>query len=185
PTDGYFIRFSQDFAGVGGDSEWLRNRLAAGFYYAFTDEWVGSISGEAGYLWAYSNEPVRINQRFFVGGENLRGFRSAGIGPRDRASGDTLGGKEYAVGSVGLSFPTGLPKEIGIRGIVFSDFGTLRNTDSKGATIADTGSIRVSAGIGFSWRSPFGPLRLSFAVPVIKEDFDKRELFRFSFGSRF
>ncbi|MBL8700527.1 MAG: outer membrane protein assembly factor BamA [Alphaproteobacteria bacterium] len=184
PTDGYFIRFSQDLAGFGGDSKWLRNRVAAGFYYAFTDDWVGNISGEAGYLFDF-NEPVRINQRFFVGGENLRGFRSAGIGPRDRVTGDTLGGKEYAVGSIGVSFPTGLPKEVGIRGFLFSDFGTLRNTDSKGSTIADTGSIRVSAGVGFSWRSPFGPLRLSFAFPVIKEDFDKREIFRFSFGSRF
>ena len=184
PTDGYFIRLSQDLAGVGGDSKWLRNRLAAGYYYPFTEDWVGSLAGEAGYIFNF-NEPVRINQRFFVGGENFRGFRSAGLGPRDRASGDSLGGNEYAVGTVSLSFPTGLPKEIGIRGFMFSDFGTLRKTDAKGTGVLDTGSIRASLGVGFSWRSPFGPLRLSFAFPVVKEEFDKREIFRFSFGSLF
>ncbi len=184
PTDGYFVRLSQDIAGFGGDSKWLRNRLAAGYYYPFSEDWVASVSGEAGYIFNF-NEPVRINQRFFVGGENFRGFRSAGLGPRDRASGDSLGGNEYAVGTVSMSFPTGLPKEIGIRGFMFSDFGTLRNTDAKGVGVLDTGSIRASIGVGFSWRSPFGPLRLSFALPVVKEEFDKREIFRFSFGSRF
>jgi len=184
PTDGYFVRLSQDIAGLGGDSKWLRNRLAAGYYYPFSEDWVASLSGEAGYIFNF-NEPVRINQRFFVGGENFRGFRSAGLGPRDRVSGDSLGGNEYAVGTVSMSFPTGLPKEIGIRGFVFSDFGTLRNTDAKGAGVLDTGSLRASLGVGFSWRSPFGPLRLSFAFPVVKEEFDKREIFRFSFGSRF
>ena len=184
PTDGYFVRLSQDIAGLGGDSKWLRNRLAAGYYYPFSEDWVASLSGEAGYIFNF-NEPVRINQRFFVGGENFRGFRSAGLGPRDRVTGDSLGGNEYAVGTVSMSFPTGLPKEIGIRGFVFSDFGTLRNTDAKGAGVLDTGSLRASLGVGFSWRSPFGPLRLSFAFPVVKEEFDKREIFRFSFGSRF
>ncbi len=184
PTDGYFVRLSQDIAGVGGDSKWLRSRLAAGYYYPFSEDWVASVSGEAGYILDFG-EPVRINQRFFVGGENFRGFRSAGLGPRDRPSGDSLGGKEYAVGTVSMSFPTGLPKEIGIRGFMFTDFGTLRNTDAKGSGVVDTGSIRASIGVGFSWRSPFGPLRLSFAFPVVKEEFDKREIFRFSFGSRF
>jgi len=39
--------------------------------------------------------------------------------------------------------------------------------------------------VGISWRSPFGPVRMDFAVPVVKEDFDKDEFFRFSFGTRF
>jgi outer membrane protein insertion porin family len=183
PTEGYFVRLSQDFAGAGGDNKFIRTRVAVGYYYPFDDEWIGSLTGEIGYIAGFG-ETVRINHRFFVGGDNLRGFRSSGIGPRDLSTGDALGGKEYAVGSIGTSFPTGLPRELGIRGIMFTDFGTLRNPDVSGQ-FADSGSIRVSAGMGIAWKSPFGPIRVSVAYPVIKESYDKREIFRFSFGSRF
>ncbi len=87
--------------------------------------------------------------------------------------------------SAELTFPSGLPKELGVRAKIFSDFGTLFNVDSTGPEVADVNSIRVSLGVGLVWRSPFGPVRLSLAHPVMKEDFDKSELFRFSFGSRF
>ncbi len=184
PTDGYFLRLSQDLAGPVGDSKWLRNRVAGGIFHPFSEDYVGSLTAEAGYIWDMG-EPVRINQRFFVGGDNLRGFRSAGIGPRDTSTKDALGGKEYAVGSVSMSFPTGLPKEIGVRGFVFSDFGSLWNTDAKGPSVVDDRALRASLGLGFSWRSPLGPLRLSFAYPVMKEKYDRDEIFRFSFGSRF
>src|SRR5258708_3525389 len=90
-------------------------------------------------------------------------------------------------GSAELPFPTGLPKEIGIRGSVFSDFGSLtKNGDNPAlGQVFDTSTIRVSAGFGALWRSPFGPVKVSIARPVRRETFDKTELFRFSFGSRF
>jgi outer membrane protein insertion porin family len=184
PTDGFFVRLSQDYAGLGGDSHWLRNRLATGIYYPFTEDNVGSFTTEFGYI-ADFGEPVRINQRFFVGGENLRGFRTAGAGPRDTSTNDSLGGKRYGIGSVAMTFPTGIPREIGIRAFAFSDFGTLWSTDAKGATVADEPTLRASLGVGLAWRSPLGPLRISLAYPVKKESYDRDEIFRFSFGSRF
>lgn len=184
PTDGYFIRLSQDLAGFGGDSNWLRNRLSAGAYYPFTEDFIGSLTSESGYVYDM-DQPVRINQRFFVGGDNFRGFRSAGIGPRDRATGDSLGGKRYVVGTASLSFPVGIPREVGMRTFAFSDFGSLWDTDAKGPTVVDENSIRASIGVGLSWRSPLGPIRLSVATPVVKESYDRDEIFRFSFGSRF
>lgn len=184
PTDGYFIRLSQDLAGFGGDSNWLRNRLSAGAYYPFTEDFIGSLTSESGYVYDM-DQPVRINQRFFVGGDNFRGFRSAGIGPRDRATGDSLGGKRYVVGTASLSFPVGIPREVGMRTFAFSDFGSLWDTDAKGPTVFDENSIRASIGVGLSWRSPLGPIRLSVATPVVKESYDRDEIFRFSFGSRF
>ncbi len=84
-----------------------------------------------------------------------------------------------------MTFPSGLPKELGVRASVFSDFGALWNTDSVGPEVADINSIRVSVGVGAIWRSPFGPIRVSVAQAVKKEEFDKTEIFRFSFGSRF
>ncbi|HEX2116050.1 MAG TPA: outer membrane protein assembly factor BamA [Alphaproteobacteria bacterium] len=184
PTDGYYVRLINDFAGFGGDVTYLRNRFGAGGYYPIADEWVASLTGELGYI-ADFGESIRIQNRFFIGGETLRGFASAGIGPRDITTGDALGGREYAIGTAQLTFPSGLPKELGIRANVFSDFGMLRDPDTTGPEVVDVDTIRVSLGVGAVWRSPFGPIRVSLATPVRKEPFDETELFRFSFGSRF
>ena len=184
PTDGYFVRLSQDLAGFGGDSNWLRNRLSAGAYYPFSEDFIGSLTSESGFIYDMG-EAVRINQRFFVGGDNFRGFRSAGIGPRDTSTGDSLGGKRYVVGTASLSFPVGIPREVGMRTFAFSDFGSLWDTDANGPSVVDENSIRASVGLGLSWRSPLGPIRLSVATPVVKESYDRDEIFRFSFGSRF
>ncbi|MFM8678753.1 MAG: outer membrane protein assembly factor BamA [Alphaproteobacteria bacterium] len=184
PTDGYFLRLSQDLAGFGGDSHWLRNRLASGVYFPFSEDYIGSLTTEFGYI-VDMDEPVRINQRFFIGGDTMRGFTSAGIGPRDINTRDALGGKRYAIGSASLSFPIGIPREVGMRTFVFSDFGSLWDTDAKGPEVVDERALRASIGLGMSWRSPLGPLRLSVARAVVKESYDRDELFRFSFGSRF
>jgi outer membrane protein insertion porin family len=185
PTEGYFLRLVNDLAGGFGDVAFLRNRLAAGYYYPVADEWVANVTGEVGVINGIGNERVRIQHRFFIGGDNLRGFRAAGIGPRDIVTRDALGGNEFFTGSVGVTFPTGLPKELGVRGTMFSDFGTLRKLDDTGPEIADIDSIRVSVGLGAVWRSPFGPVKVSVATPIRREDFDRKELLRFSFGSRF
>jgi outer membrane protein insertion porin family len=186
PTEGYFIRVSNDFAGLGGNQTFLRNRIQGGSYYSIVDEWVASLTGEAGYVYDFG-EFVRIPNRFFLGGDSLRGFQTGGVGPRDIDFGASLGGKKLYSGSAELTFPTGLPKEIGIRGSFFSDFGTLTDSGEPAnrGRIADTGSLRASAGVGALWRSPFGPVKLSVARAILKEDTDKTELFRFSFGSRF
>lgn len=184
PTEGYFVRLSQDYAGVGGDTHWLRNRLAAGFYHPFTEDFVGSLNAEVGYIYGF-DETVRINQRFFIGGDNLRGFRSAGAGPRDIATGDSLGGNRFALGSLAMTFPIGVPRELGMRAFMFSDFGTLWETDARGASVVDDRSLRASLGLGLSWRSPFGPLRLSVATPIVSESYDRDEIVRLNFGTRF
>ena len=76
--------------------------------------------------------------------------------------------------------------ELGLKGIVFTDFGTLFDPDQKTANpFNDSKLLRVTAGVGVNWKSPFGPIRVSYAIPVVKESFDKLEGFRFSFGSKF
>jgi outer membrane protein insertion porin family len=188
PRSGYFARMSNDLAGLGGDQQFFRTRIQAGEYYSIVEDWVASLTGDVGYIAGFGDQPVRISNRFFLGGDSLRGFQTGGVGPRDVATGSSLGGKELYSGSAELTFPTGLPKEIGIRGSFFSDFGALTKTGENtavGGPIFDTTAIRVSAGLGALWRSPFGPVKVSVAKPIRKEDFDRTELFRFSFGSRF
>ncbi len=189
PSSGYVVRLSTDVAGFGGDAKFLRGTIAGDYYIPVADNWVVRVGGEYGRMEGLG-EPVSIADRFFLGGEDLRGFRRAGVGPRDVTNGinDALGGTELYRGTVELNFPLGLPTELGIKGSAFTDFGTLREVDAKprrGETFQDTGSIRASVGVGVSWRSPLGPIRVDFARAVKKEDFDRTEFFRFSLGARF
>jgi outer membrane protein insertion porin family len=200
PTGGYYASVGNDFAGVGFGVDFVRNKVNAGYYYSVAPEWVLSITGEAGYIFGWNGQPVLIQDRFFAGGDNLRGFQSAGIGPRASPTGDALGGDKYYLGSVTLGVPLGLPKELGLSGRVFTDFGTLYSINQSSialtpAQLAATGgvqptiqsspAIRASAGVGVSWKSPVGPIRLDVAYPIKKEPFDKTQFFRVSFGTRF
>jgi outer membrane protein insertion porin family len=103
-------------------------------------------------------------------------------------SDDALGGNQFARGSVELAFPIGLPDEFGVTGHTFTDIGTLSEVDATpqaGERLVDDNSIRLSVGAGISWRSPLGPIRVDLAFPILKESYDKKEEFRFSFGTRF
>lgn len=184
PTDGYFVEISNTLAGLGGDTKYLRNEVSGATYYEVADEWVLSLGGSAGYTFDLGEE-IRIIDRFFLGGPTLRGFEPAGVGPRDTATDDALGGKWFYRGTVGMLFPLGLPNEFGIRGRLFSDAGSLGDSDSSVGAITDTGSLRLSLGTGIAWSSPFGPVTLDLSHALLKESFDKTEIFRFSFGTRF
>jgi outer membrane protein insertion porin family len=185
PSKGYYFSISQEFAGLGGDSRYLKHVVKASYYYPITTKWRTSIMGSAGYIFGIGGRDVRINDRFFVGGDDLRGFRNAGIGPRDIATRDALGGNAYYTGTAELKFPLGLPEELGITGAVFSDIGSLWKIDNIRAGVFDDSSMRVSAGVGIAWASPFGPIRIDFAHALVKQDADLTENIRFSFGTRF
>jgi outer membrane protein insertion porin family len=184
PTEGYFARLQNDLAGLGGDARFLRTTTSAGYYIPFTESLIGSVRGEVGYIFGIADD-VRISDRYFLGGDSLRGFASRGIGPRDLATDDALGGNFLYSGTVELTFPLGLPEELQIRGRVFSDFGAVTGLDDDTDTVEDTASPRLAVGTGLTWRSPLGPIAIDFAVPILIEDFDEEERFRFSFGTRF
>ncbi len=184
PTSGYYWKLDTDIAGLGGDVEYQRDVLSAGYYYPIADEWVVSLTGESGYM-IRLGPPIRIVDSFFLGGDNFPGFATAGIGPRDSATGDALGGRAFYDSTVELTVPLGLPKEFGIVGKVFTEVGSLTQTDYTGPTVTDSGALRASVGFGIAWRSPFGPIRVDIARPYLKETGDKTQLFRFNFGTRF
>jgi outer membrane protein insertion porin family len=127
PTRGYYVDINQDLAGLGGDVSFLRTDLEAGWFYGITKDFIFSAVGSAGYVVGWGGDNVRINDRYYKGGLNFRGFETAGIGPRDLSlqRADALGGKAFAIGTVELTVPTFLPEQYGIKAAVFSDFGTL------------------------------------------------------------
>ncbi|MFQ5760738.1 MAG: outer membrane protein assembly factor BamA, partial [Acidiferrobacterales bacterium] len=184
PTEGFFARWTADFAGLGGSVRYLRNRLLAVQYYPFPQTMVGSLSGGGGYIFGIADD-VRLVDRFFLGGKNLRGFANLGVSPRDLETDDALGGNWFYNASAEVSFPLGLPDEFGIRGRVFSDLGSIGDVDALSGNVTDVASVRASVGVGFSWRSPVGPVSIDLAKPILKEDFDDLELVRFNFGTRF
>lgn len=185
PTEGLLGWLDAEVAGLGGDAKYVSAKTGASYYYPLADRWVVNALGEIGAIEGYGDSDVEINERYFIGGSSLRGFAKAGIGPRDATTDDALGGNVFYRGSLETSFPIGLPEEMGILGHGFTDFGSLWDIDETGADILDESSIRASAGLGLSWRSPFGPVRVDVAAPYLKEDFDEKEIFRFNFGTRF
>jgi len=200
PTGGYYASVGNDFAGAGFGVQYIRNKAEFGYYYSVAPEWVLSFTAEGGDIFGWGGQQVLLQDRFFVGGDNLRGFAPAGIGPRDKNTGDALGGNKYYAGSLSLGVPLGLPKELGITGRVFTDFGSLWGNDQKNIVltpaqltatggvapvIADSTAIRATAGVGVSWKSPVGPIRLDLGYPLKKESFDKTQFFHVSFGTRF
>jgi outer membrane protein insertion porin family len=185
PREGYYVSIGTDFAGVGGTVTYLRNTLGGGYFYSITKEVTLGATGEVGYIRGLGDE-VRVTDAFFLGGQNLRGFATGGVGPRDSDTNDALGGKFRFEGTVQAAFPLGLPEEYQIRGRVFSDFGTLTGTDFEDdIDLNDDASMRMSVGVGLTWVSPFGPLAVDLAYPVLKEPYDEDELFRFSVGTTF
>lgn len=187
PTSGFIMRATQDFAGFGGDARYVRTTGTYVHYFPIMEEVVFSAGLDAGIIKALGKR-LDINSRFFVGGDSFRGFEVGGIGPRDTKSDDALGGEIYYVGTAEVIFPLGLPNEFGIKGRLFTQAGSLFDIHEReipGNPIADSSALRVTAGFGISWTSPFGPIRVDLGFPLMKEDEDETELFRFNFGTRF
>jgi outer membrane protein insertion porin family len=184
PTEGYFLRVGFDVAGLAGDAHYLRPGIGGGYFYPVATDIVASLSGNAGLIYGLG-EDVKIGDRFFIGGDNLRGFQYGGIGPRDGNTGDALGGNKFYTVTADVSFPLGLPKDIPLLGRAFVEVGSLWDIDATGLEIRDINSLRASVGVGLSIRSPVGPIRIDLAQPFIKESFDKKEVLRISLGTRF
>ena len=185
PTEGYLVRVSQDLAGLGGDVHYIRHILKYAYHKRLWGEWIGELSIDEGHIFGLG-ENVSLSDRFFLGGSSFRGFAAGGVGPRDTSTLDFLGGTVYYVGTAEASVPLGILQEFGVFGRLFTQVGSLADPDlDSKVNVFDVGKARVSSGFGVSWRSPFGPIRLDFAWALRKEQFDREETFRFSFGTRF
>ena len=130
PTRGHSFYLHQDFAGLGGDVRYLRNRLNFDNYWTPWAGWTFRFGGEAGLILGLGQE-VRLNDKFYIGGPRMRGFDTSGIGPRDFAAGansttGSLGGTAFYIGRGELFFPLGdMALESGINASAFVDVGSL------------------------------------------------------------
>jgi outer membrane protein insertion porin family len=215
PTTGFYANYKQDFAGVGGQSHFIRETFDGRWYHPITEDFVGIVHLQGGQINGFGSQPLDIINNFTMGPSLVRGFAPAGIGPRDIASlynvqGNALGGTSYYAASAEVDFPIfGLPKEIGLRGALFADAGNLIGysgqtnfssflgytycpgqnviliTQPSCANVWDPNLIRTSVGASLIWASPMGPIRFDFALPITKGKYDQTQFFNFSGGATF
>lgn len=183
PKEGYYLSLGHDISGLGGDTKYNRVDAKLSKFYTVFDHYTFRFFANGGYIAGYGGKDVRMSDRYYLGGANMRGFESAGIGARDRRTGDSLGGNWIVTSGAELTFPIGLD-ELGVKGRAFWDVGTIGKPDKFDEyKIAYTGLVRQSIGFGFDWLSPMGKINLDFGFPIVKADYDEKEVFRLNFGT--
>lgn len=214
PTRGVYVSFSQDFAGLGGNIDYIRTVGEARGYYPLTSYFtlVGRATG--GTIQGWNGELVRTTDDFYKGGETIRGFAVAGLGPRDPLTQNSLGGKNFYAGTAELRFPIPfVPDDLGFGGAIFADAGSVWGTDANalglrylGGSLAgncpngisnaapgnqcfalaqDSDALRLSVGASVIWNSPIGPLRADLGWAILKQPFDQTQVFRFGAATKF
>jgi outer membrane protein insertion porin family len=214
PHSGFLLRYGLDFAGIGGTAHYFRNKVDANYLipldiFTGNSDWGISVSGGAGLLTQLGGHVESIVDRFYLGGDNLRGFQNGGVGPHSVpivAGGvlygsDSVGGRFIYTQSTELRFPLPVSADLGLSGRAFVDVGGLgvvndlpstTSTDALGnpqmvkqLKQGNDPDPRVGAGVGVSWKTPFGLINIDMAVPVVKKSYDQTQFFRFGFGTRF
>ncbi|PPD45953.1 MAG: outer membrane protein assembly factor BamA [Methylocystis sp.] len=226
PHNGWLISFNQDAAGLGGFSRYLRTTGDVRYFHEvpYIDDVVGIARLQGGDLTTFGGYYARIQDNFNLGPSLVRGFAPGGIGPRDSnifttynaRNGNSLGGSNYVGGSLEVQFPLwGLPKDLGLRGAVFADAGSLWNFQGRtnfannlptipgvtcvGAYTPEAGfgqgncvvpgsngfRLRSSVGASLLWNSPMGPIRFDYAFVTSRAPQDITQNFRFSGGTNF
>ena len=217
PTQGFFADFKQDVAGAGTKTRFVRTVGDLRYYHSiYEDDIVGFARLQGGDEFGYGGYGLNIVDNFNLGPDLVRGFAPGGIGPRDISVGfdpnaNSLGGTKYIGGTLEVDFPIfGAPKELGLRGGLFADAGTLfgysgaTNFSSFAGTagcqyygqnnyysqsscinVEDSRKIRSSVGASLIWASPIGPIRFDYAFVLSKATNDVEQAFRFSGGSTF
>lgn len=180
PTEGAVVNISTEVAGriFGGTKDYVRYETDNIKFFPLPLDTTVSVRGNLGYIEGYSGHQVPIYERYYLGGINsLRGFRTRTVGPKDRATGEVIGGKSMALASLEFLFP--LLKEQGFRGLVFFDIGNAYESR------IDLGDLRKSAGAGVRWYSPIGPLRFEYGINLDQRGDEKDHQWEFTVGTNF
>lgn len=177
PTRGGQASVTLDFAGLGGDTRFVKT---VAFLTYFRPIWLGhvlSARGEAGYGFGWGGEEFPLFERFYLGGPNtIRGVKFRRISPRDEA-GERIGGTSEILGNLEYIVP--LPYNI--RVAAFFDIGNVYGF----GTDFDPTNTREAAGAGVRWLSPFGPIRIDYGVNLDRKRGEDFGAVHFSVGSPF
>jgi len=197
PREGISARITQEYAGLGFDSDYIKTTAKASYFRMLSEssDLIGQVSVGAGNVVSTGGNDLNIFNHLFVGQETIRGFDTSGIGPRvfnGTTNVGSAGGTTYFNGTVEMSAPMPMvSRDLGLRFNVFADAATLYGNDISAADFGAQTLVgsdmewRASIGAGITWASPFGPLRVYYAEPVVKESYDDLKKFGFGASTRF
>lgn len=208
PRDGILAQFTVEGAGLGGDSQFVSVVGKATMYKTLLEDMdvVGLVTVGGGHIEGFGTNGLRSFDLFRNSSKTIRGFKANGFGPYDpsvTAPGVNphFGSTSYVHGTAEIQFPTPLvPEGFGMRNALFADAASYFGTDA-GVLAAGTGpggipvpatgalgtgfDLRASVGASIIWASPFGPLRLDYAIPVVKQPTDLTQNINFGIATRF
>ncbi len=182
PSVGRLLRANLDVAPV-GDLRYYRTILQAQYYKPMFRFMTLALNGEFDYGHGMGGKPYPIFKNFYAGGiGSIRGFESSSLGPRSSVTNDPLGGPTRLIGNVELQFPfPGSGNDRSLRWFTFFDGGNLYAEGEK----IQLNQLRYAAGLGISWISPVGPLKLSYGTPFNVKEGDRAQRFQFQMGTGF
>ncbi|MBN3564141.1 outer membrane protein assembly factor BamA [Aliamphritea spongicola] len=193
PTRGTYQSAELTVAIPGSDLTYHSERYEYKWYKPLdsVEDWIISARGRLGYAGSLGDNDYPFYRNYFSGGlTSVRGFKTNTLGPRDSQN-DAFGGNVQIDGSVELIVPAPFIKDSSsIRTLVFFDIGNVFQTEClAGSTNCDSGiefdELRYSAGIGFSWLTPVGPLSFALAQPLNSKSGDDEQTFEFALGRTF
>ncbi|PCE23075.1 outer membrane protein assembly factor BamA [Paraburkholderia acidicola] len=184
PSKGYFTQFNAEYGTPIATTKYYKTDLQSQYYYSFSRGFVLGLNFQGGYGNGLSGEPFPIFKNYFAGGiGSVRGYEPGSLGPRDATTGDPIGGSKMVVANVELTFPLpGTGYDRTLRVFTFTDAGNVWGTE--GNSVGANG-LRYSYGVGLEWISPIGPLKLDFALPIVKHAGDQYQKFQFQIGTSF
>ena len=167
---------------AGGDLTYYRLSYIHQWFTPIGREYALLLRGELGYANGLGGKPLPFFKSYYAGGpDSVRGYRPFSLGPQDEF-GNSIGGNTKIIAGAEFLFPVpGADKEQSLRLSSFLDLGNVYADGQK----LDLGELRASWGLGLSWLSPFGPLKLSYAFPVNARDVDQEQRLQFTFGTGF
>lgn len=185
PTAGRYQRLSADLS-VAGDARYFRSTLQHQEYFPLSKQLTLALNADLGFGAAVGDRSFPVFKNFYGGGlGSVRGFEQGSLGPKD-ISGTVVGGSQKLNVNAELLAPfPGVGNDKTLRMYGFLDAGSVGGP-GYGLSVNDNATdLRSSAGVGLSWISPVGPLRLAFAWPVKKFEGDKMQSVQFQIGSSF
>ena len=178
PTHGSDNSVSVEMAGLGGDTAFVRYIAETGWYIPLKWECVGVLHARAGGMNKLTWGQMPAYELYYLGGiDTIRGFKYAEISPRDPVTNDRIGGPRFLQLNHEIRFP--LYKKLGITGTVFVDAGNVYGPNYVGPF------LRTSAGVGFRWFSPMGPLRVEWGYNLSKHPYERSSAWEFTMGGTF
>lgn len=181
PTTGRYQRANFDLAPA-GDLKYYRAIYQHQYFKPLFRNVTLALNGEVGYGKGFGGKPYPIFKNFYAGGiGSVRGYEGHSLGPKD-INGDPLGGTSRIIANAELQFPfPGSGNDRTLRWFTFVDGGAVYGEGQK----INASEMRYSAGLGISWISPIGPLKLSFGTPLNEKPGDRKQQFQFQLGTGF